>query len=237
MSWRRAKSLVVLGNEIEHVAPGTTVWDIGDQAHQERDSDHNPNAVGVVCAIDVLDDAGLDLAWFAERVRTSGHPALKYVIYRDRIAFRGGDWGEHTGDYHSHVHVSAGTGPDGSSAGPYDDTSSWGLLDDQEDDDMTRDEVQAACEDALVAVLREAADRDGKRGRHTSSNLRTITLAYNIRDLIRAQQPLLEAAAQGQGMTADQVAAVAAAVAEAAGEELADQVADEIGDRMGGGDG
>lgn len=141
MAWRRARSLVVLEQEIQEVAPGTTVWDIGDEDHQRRASDHNPNPAGVVCAIDVLGNAGLDLAHLAETVRTSGHPAGKYVIYRDRIASasRGWRWRSYGGAFHSHVHVSVGRGPDGRSTGPYDDTSPWGLL---EGDDMpTVDEL------------------------------------------------------------------------------------------------
>ena len=50
--------------------------------------------------------------------------------------------------------------------------------------------------------------------------------------LITAQQPLLEAAAQGQPLTADQVAQVAAQVAAAVGPELADEVADELSGRL-----
>ncbi|MDG4796224.1 hypothetical protein [Micromonospora sp. WMMD1082] len=56
------------------------MWTIGDQAHASGASDHNPNPAGVVCAIDVLGDKGLDLAEFAEQVRTSRHPALKYCL-------------------------------------------------------------------------------------------------------------------------------------------------------------
>lgn len=143
MAWRLAGALVVLRNEIQQVAPGTTVWTIGDEAHQQRDSDHNPNAAGVVCAVDVVDDAGLDLAHLAETVRTGGHPAGKYVIYRDRIASaaRGWRWRSYGGTFHSHVHVSVGVGPDGASTGPYDDTSPWGLA--EEDEMYTERQMQA----------------------------------------------------------------------------------------------
>lgn len=129
--WRLARSLDVLRDEILAVAPGTTVWDLGDPDHQQRNSDHNPNAAGVVCAIDVLGDGGLDLAAFAEHVRTSGHVAAKYAIHDRRIASRsrGWRWRRYRGSnpHTSHVHVSVGRGPDGQSTGPYDDTSSWGL--------------------------------------------------------------------------------------------------------------
>jgi hypothetical protein len=145
MAWRLARSLVVLRNETRELFPGTTVWDIGDPAHQASDSDHNPNeCCDVVCATDTLPNAGLNLAWFAERVREAGiggHPAPKYVIYNRRIASRTRNWiwrpyggsNPHTG----HVHVSVGVGPDGRSTGPYDNTSPWGLL---EDEDMALSE-------------------------------------------------------------------------------------------------
>lgn len=129
MSWRVARSLQTLTSEVRSRWPGTTVWTIGDAAHQKGASDHNPNAAGVVCAIDVLADGGLDLGWFAEQVRTSNHPALKYVIFNRRIASKGGGWRAYHGSnpHTTHVHVSVGVGPDGQSTGPYDDTSPWGV--------------------------------------------------------------------------------------------------------------
>jgi hypothetical protein len=149
MGWRLAKSLVVLRDETRKVAPGTTVWDIGDQDHADEPSDHNPNTCcDVVCATDTLPDAGLDLGWFAEKVRQAGidgHPALKYVIYNRRIASRNGGWD--WDDYHGsnphtgHVHTSVGQGPDGQSTGNYDDQSPWGLLEDDmalSSDDITK---------------------------------------------------------------------------------------------------
>lgn len=129
MSWRLARSLVTLRDEIRALHPGTTVWTVGDAAHRATWSDHNPNASGVVCAIDVLGDGGLDLVSFAEHVRASGHPAFKYAIFDRRIASKGGGWRSYSGSnpHTSHVHVSVGVGPDGRSTGPYDDTSPWGL--------------------------------------------------------------------------------------------------------------
>src|SRR5690554_4032083 len=128
-SWRLARSLEVLRDEIRALHPGTTVWTIGDAAHRGTASDHNPNPQGVVCAIDVLADGGLDLGWFAEQVRTSGHPAFKYVIFNRRIASKGGGWRAYHGSnpHTTHVHVSVGVGPDGRSTGPYDNTSPWGV--------------------------------------------------------------------------------------------------------------
>jgi hypothetical protein len=140
-----AESLVVLRAEVRARHPGTTVWTIADEAHGTN-TDHFPNAAGVVCASDTLADAGLDLAWYAEQVRRAGiagHPAPKYIIYNKRIASRSGGWiwrpyggdNPHTG----HVHVSVGVGPDGSSTGPYDDTSPWGLVQDEQGSEIEMD--------------------------------------------------------------------------------------------------
>ncbi len=44
MAWRLAGSLVQLRGEVRAVAPGTTVWDIGDPAHAVTWSDqHHPS--------------------------------------------------------------------------------------------------------------------------------------------------------------------------------------------------
>lgn len=131
MAWRLARSLERLRDEVREVAPGTTVWTIGDAAHRARPSDHNPNSAGVVCAIDVVNDGGLDLSALAEQVRTGGHRAAKYVIYNRRITSRahGWRWRHYSGSnpHSTHVHVSVGRGSDGQSTGPYDDTSPWGI--------------------------------------------------------------------------------------------------------------
>lgn len=129
--WRLAKALTTLEAEIKVRYPNTTVWDIGDDNHSSGYSDHNPNSARVVCAIDVLDDGGLPLLQFAEAVKNSGHPQVKYVIYQDRIwskAQSSKGWRKYSGQYHSHVHVSVGVGSDGrSEPGTYDSLASWGI--------------------------------------------------------------------------------------------------------------
>jgi hypothetical protein len=127
MAWRLAKSLATLRTEVRARYPGTTFWTIGDEDHQNGYSDHNPNSRGVVCAADILDDGGMDLDWFAEAVRTCGHPDLDYVIWRDQIADADRAWQDYGGAYHGHVHVSVGDGPDGRSTGGYDSTAPWGI--------------------------------------------------------------------------------------------------------------
>lgn len=131
-SWRLARSLAVLRSEIRAVHPGTTVWTIGDAEHRSSWSDHNPTSSGVVCAIDVLGDHGLNLGQFADHLRQKNHVAVKYVIFNRRIwskARASEGWRRYSGSnpHTTHVHVSVGVGPDGRSTGPYDDTSPWGI--------------------------------------------------------------------------------------------------------------
>jgi hypothetical protein len=132
--WRLAKSLVRLTDEIKTEYPGTTVWNIGDQAHQSGYSDHNPNeCCDVVCAIDVKSDGGMDKGAFVRHLLANPHPNLRYVIYNRKIYQRKNNFAAQ--DYNGvnahteHVHVSVGNGPDGRSTSGYDSTESWGIAD------------------------------------------------------------------------------------------------------------
>jgi len=60
---------------------------IGDTAHAARASDHNPNAEGVVTALDITHDPahGLDTWKLAEVLRNNKDPRIKYVISNGRI--------------------------------------------------------------------------------------------------------------------------------------------------------
>lgn len=140
--WRLAHSLTVLRAEVDavwphrdHASDGT----IGDARHQTVLSDHNPNAAGVVRALDV--DAGPGLTpdeahdqigdLLSEHVRQLGghHPALgpgSYVIWDHHIASPRAAWAWRSylgADPHtSHVHISVTTSPAG-----YDDHTPWGI--------------------------------------------------------------------------------------------------------------
>lgn len=136
MSWRLARSLETLRDEVNAIAPGRSRKSdgtIGDTAHQRGASDHNPTPAGVVCALDLTHDpaGGADMRRIAEHIRTRRHPCLRYVIFDRRIASAssGWAWRPYTGSnpHTKHCHVSVGNGPDGKSTGGYDDTSPWGL--------------------------------------------------------------------------------------------------------------
>lgn len=131
MSWRLANSLIELSAEVHALSPKQTIYAIGDSAHQASASDHNPNAAGVVCAIDIMQGNGLDLQAIANHLVAHPHPDAKYVIHNRKIASKsqGWRWRTYTGsDPHTnHIHVSVGVGSDGRSVQPYDDKVSWGL--------------------------------------------------------------------------------------------------------------
>src|SRR5688572_27807045 len=137
MAWRLAKSLEVLRDEVDTVAPDRSKASdgtIGDEAHQGSPSDHNPNAQSVVCAIDFTHDpgGGADMHAFADFLKKRNHRAVKYIIWNRRIwskAKDGEGWRDYGGSnpHTAHMHVSVGVGPDGQSEGPYDDTGPWGL--------------------------------------------------------------------------------------------------------------
>jgi len=134
MAWRLARSLTGLRDEVNRTWPNRSKASdgtVGDLAHQNRSSGHNPNAAGVVTALDIT-AAGIDIAWYAEHLRTlgaAGHPALRsggYVIYNRRIcsAKSGWRWVTYNGTnpHIKHCHCSVGT-----TAAAYDSTSPWGI--------------------------------------------------------------------------------------------------------------
>jgi hypothetical protein len=236
MAWRLAGSLDVLRAEVGIRHPGTTVWTIADEAHGTN-TDHFPNAAGVVCASDTLADAGLDLAWYAARVVASGHPALKYVIYNRRIwstARAAEGWRPYSGDnpHTSHVHVSVGTGPDGSSTGPYDDRSPWGLLAEEDDMDARDVWLERLAPDATVLRAYPGIRKDGY--------LAQTWLQYTYRWARRAADRAAELAAGQAAILAavagtDVLAAVRAELDRHRAQllaELGDGLADQLAERL-----
>lgn len=148
MAWRLAYSLETLRDQINAAYPDrSTVSDgtIGDAAHQAVASDHNPNAEGVVCALDITNspDTGFDAHALADRLLEVRHPDLKYLISNQRIAgdWTGWQWTPYSGtsDPHiNHIHISVGIGPDGQSQQPYDDTMPWNV---NGEDMITSDDI------------------------------------------------------------------------------------------------
>lgn len=89
MTWRLAKSLSVLRDQINSIAPNRSkVSDgtIGDTSHSARKSDHNP-VNGIVHAMDITHDplGGCDAYVLAEVLRMTKDRRVKYVISNGRI--------------------------------------------------------------------------------------------------------------------------------------------------------
>lgn len=109
MSWTLAHNLEVRRKAILSCY-SCIIYSIGDSAHQAEHSDHNPDATGVVHAIDVMLQAGTLQAAATLRWLLTDTADLEYVIHDRKIysrsrffvpaAYSGSD--PHT----NHIHVS-----------------------------------------------------------------------------------------------------------------------------------
>ncbi|RKW71734.1 peptidoglycan DD-metalloendopeptidase family protein [Galactobacter caseinivorans] len=124
-AWRMAGSLEqLLGQINNHYPTRSTVSDggKGDDAHAARNSDHNPDATGVVHARDFTHDpAVFDAHAFADRLVAARDPRVSYVISRGRISLDNGSWLPYMGTnpHNKHVHVSVVPGPAGDDVRPW----------------------------------------------------------------------------------------------------------------------
>lgn len=138
--WRVAECLLVLRQQVDDLAPSRSKakdGTVGDQAHQGRESDHNPHVkddgVGVVTALDITHDPGraCDVGRIAEALRSKTDQRIKYVIW-NRQLFSSYDyegiaawtWRAYGGyDPHDgHVHISVVAAKE-----LYDSDASWAL--------------------------------------------------------------------------------------------------------------
>ncbi len=131
-AWREAKSLLKLLDQVNALWPNRSKesdGEIGDLAHSQRTSDHNPNGAGVVTAVDITNDPvhGIASRKLAERLVASKDSRIKYVISDGQICnskvspwmwrpYHGAN-----GHYH-HVHISVMNNP-----ALYDDETAWNL--------------------------------------------------------------------------------------------------------------
>lgn len=107
MGWTLAPALAALRDEVNARWPGrdkSSDGTIGDLAHQRGVSEHNPDAEGVVRAIDIT-ARGIDVNALLDAA--IGDPRVHYVIYRGRICSRtyGWTWRPSSGHEH-HIHIS-----------------------------------------------------------------------------------------------------------------------------------
>lgn len=120
-AWRVARSLSKLFAQENAISPGrnkASDGTIGDAAHQQGQSDHNPRYVAalgstpVVLAADITHDPakGIDTYAQADRLRRSKDSRISYVISNRRITGPryGWNWSSYSGSnpHSKHMHVS-----------------------------------------------------------------------------------------------------------------------------------
>lgn len=116
--WKLAPGLETLRQQVNALAPKRSKASdgtIGDAAHASRTSDHNPNARGVVNALDITHDPsqGVDIAKIATALIASRDPRIKYLIFNGKIVSGAGGtkpWSERVykgaNKHTKHVHIS-----------------------------------------------------------------------------------------------------------------------------------
>ena len=144
-SWRVAKALLILRDEVNRKAPNrnkSSDGTIGDARHCDGGgtSDHcariRDAGVGVVTAIDITHDVvnGCNAEVIADTIRGRQDPRVKYIIWNRRIANSapiGGQpawaWRPYTGSnpHDKHVHISVKSIKEGQSG--YDSSTPWGI--------------------------------------------------------------------------------------------------------------
>jgi len=135
MSWRVARSLDTLLAQINQAFPNRSKasdGSIGDEDHQNRNSDHNPWVDGwIVTARDFTHDpaAGLDIDHFTDELVASRDRRIKYVIANRQICSGPAGpspwvWRKYNGSnpHTHHFHLSVVQYAD-----RYDDPSLWRL--------------------------------------------------------------------------------------------------------------
>lgn len=196
MAWRLAKSLETLRTQVNSAYPNrnkASDGSIGDSAHQKVASDHNPNAQGVVCALDLTHHAGyFDAHALADVLIANRHPNLKYVISNRRIAgaWTGWKWQNYSGSnpHTAHIHVSVGVGDDGKSQnGTYDNTSPWTLkTTSQGGTPMTQAEAQGV----VTALFRKLLKREPDAGGLTNytNHIKAGNFDFAVGDIASSQE-------------------------------------------------
>lgn len=173
-SWTLVPALVSLREEFNELAPGrdkASDGSIGDTAHASSSSDHNPDETGAtpsedadsdneVHAIDVDRDlrrAGWSMNRAVEvivgRHRSGEDDRLQNVIWNGRIWSRSWGWtarvytGSNPHDKHAHFSARYTTTQERN-------TRAWGLLEAEEDDMPTADEVANKVVEKMTEAMR-----------------------------------------------------------------------------------
>jgi hypothetical protein len=120
--WRVAGSLKTILDQVNNLAPARSKRSdgtIGDVAHAQRSSDHNPwvldsdGSSGIVTAMDITHDPvnGCDCHVLAESLQHNKDKRIKYVIWNKRImssTVSPWEWRTYTGSnpHNKHLHIS-----------------------------------------------------------------------------------------------------------------------------------
>lgn len=174
-------ALVELRAEFNRLTPnrdkGADGW-IGDKAHQQEVSDHNPDSAGRVLAVDIDSTGPWPEAFntYVERVRDQQRtelPRLEYIIWNKQICSRHSGWAwlpysatddQHTGHAHfsgRHDHVNDKL------------TNSYNL---NGDDEVTPDDIDRITSAVWAAGFGPAGNREtsGTRLAHVDSAIDTV---------------------------------------------------------------
>jgi hypothetical protein len=187
MSWRLAKSLIKLREQINMLHPNRSkVSDgsVGDPRHQRSGSasDHNPHIkdaqrVGVVTAIDVTNDPSHGVFGDALSEQLIRDPRVKYVIWNKRIwKARTGKWEAYRGPnpHTKHVHVSVK--PEN-----YDNDMAW-ILDSEAPTKPLRPTLKRGDRGPYVQTLQVALgiEADGIFGPNTERRVREFQEKHGL---------------------------------------------------------
>lgn len=251
-SWSLVPCLRALRDEFNDLAPGRdkrSDGSVGDLAHQDRPSDHNPDETGEtpyedadstneVHAVDI-DMSGpwppgmsFDLAVkeVVDRHRRGLDDRLQNVIWNGRIASRtwGWTWREYTGSngHHEHGHFSARY-----TSRQEADTSPWGVKirfgDDNDMADITTDQMDQIADRAARKVWAYSledptSETDPKRRLSAGNWLRYADHRRN--QVLERVGKVLEQVEQGSALHAELAAIKALLEADAGGDpaELAE---------------
>jgi hypothetical protein len=184
MGWILIPCLVKLRAEFNELAPDrgkASDGSIGDSAHQQEVSDHNPDETGSVPihdadhvnevhAIDVDVDLrvpGLSMEtvvqFLLSRCRSRAEKRLRYIIYNERIWEASNGWRQRSysgrSPHKEHAHFSASYDSDLEAS-----TVSWCLED-----------IPVAISDADLAKIGELIDTKFARGNQGAKNDNTVT--------------------------------------------------------------
>jgi hypothetical protein len=131
MTWRLARSLVTLRNQLNALSPNRSKASdgtIGNAEHSARKSEHNPDSKDRVRALDITHDPahGVDGRKLADALLASRDPRILYVISNGEIASGAGGprpwtWRPYTGKngHRHHMHLSVVDGPAADDASPW----------------------------------------------------------------------------------------------------------------------